>query len=387
MNGRPRWRLVNDGEEPPGGRFARELPDGRRAWLDDLDLDNEDTRVETKAREAKARFDERARKIAEAKARLDAQKTPQPSPEDDDDPLRDWIPPSPDALPEIIVAAGERHFAADAGLAAMAAAKVPFYQRDKDLVRVCLIKMKLSNGKKARIPAVSIITRPMLMRALSQSATWHAYNKEFDLVRIDPPGDLGDHILGMIGEWPFPPLRGVIATQTMRYDGTLLTQPGYDAATGLVLFNPPPMPPIAEHPTKRNALEALALLRDLLAEVDFAEDDNVSLSGAVSMLMTPVLRGMMSVAPMHVITKPDAGTGGSYMQDITAAVALGERCPVLSLTLNNDEENEKRLSSAALTGQQIIAIDNFTGTLMGDFLCQLIERPLRRCACLGSPKW
>ena len=102
------------------------------------------------------------------------------------------------------------------------------------------------------------------------------------------------------------------------------------------------------------------------------------------MLMTPVLRGMMAVAPMHVVTKPVAGTGGSYMQDITAAIAIGERCPVLSLTLNNDEENEKRLSSAALTGQPIIAIDNFTGTLMGDFLCQLIERPMPQIRLLGK---
>ena len=91
----------------------------------------------------------------------------------------------------------------------------------------------------------------------------------------------------MIGEWPFPPLRGVIATQTMRYDGTLLTKPGYDPATGLVLFNPPPMPAIPDQPTKQDALDALALLSDLLTEVDFAEDDNVSLSGAISMLMTP----------------------------------------------------------------------------------------------------
>ena len=69
-------------------------------------------------------------------------------------------------------------------------------------------------------------------------------------MRIDPPAAVADQILGMIGEWPFPPLRGVIATQTMRYDGTLLTQPGYDRATGLVLFNPPPMPEIPASPPR-----------------------------------------------------------------------------------------------------------------------------------------
>ena len=122
----------------------------------------------------------------------------------------------------------------------------------------------------------------------------------------------------------------------------------------------------------------------MLAEVKFADDNNVSRSGAISMLMTPVLRGMMSVVPLHIVNKPAPGTGGSYMQDIMAAIAMGEPCPVISLTLNNDEENEKRLSSAATAGQPIIAIDNMVGTLMGQFLCQLVERPMPQVRILGK---
>jgi putative DNA primase/helicase len=102
------------------------------------------------------------------------------------------------------------------------------------------------------------------------------------------------------------------------------------------------------------------------------------------MLMTPPLRGMMSVVPLHIVNKPAPGTGGSYMQDIMAAIAIGEPCPVISLTLNNDEENEKRLSSAALSGQPIIAIDNMVGTLLGQFLCQLVERPMPQVRLLGK---
>ena len=185
-------------------------------------------KAEAKARDAEAKAKEKARKAAEAKARLEAQKTPQPLTDDDDDPLRDWTPPHPDTLPEIIVAGGERPAIADAALAAMKAAGVPFYQRGKEFVRVYRIKLKLSNGKTVRVPAISTVTKPMLLRALGLCATGSAYNQDFDLVRIDPPADLGDHILGMLDEWPFPPLRGVIATQTMRFDGTLLTEPGYD---------------------------------------------------------------------------------------------------------------------------------------------------------------
>lgn len=37
MNERPRWRMLNDNEEPPAGRSAHQLGDGRRAWFADLD--------------------------------------------------------------------------------------------------------------------------------------------------------------------------------------------------------------------------------------------------------------------------------------------------------------------------------------------------------------
>jgi putative DNA primase/helicase len=98
--------------------------------------------------------------------------------------------------------------------------------------------------------------------------------------------------------------------------------------------------------------------------------------------MTSVLRAMMEVAPLHLIDKPAPGTGGSYLIDIAAAIALGSRAPVIAWS-PSAEENEKRLISAALAQQSLIAIDNVSGTLASDFLCQLTERPLLTCRPLG----
>jgi hypothetical protein len=131
-------------------------------------------------------------------------------------------------LPAIIVRSGERHLAADAGLAAIAAAGIQFYRRDRALVRVCRIKAKRADGGEVFVPAVTVITMPMLARALGLSARWWKHNRKRELVGIDPPEAIAEQILGMIDDWPFPPLRGVIATQTMRHDGTLLIAPGYE---------------------------------------------------------------------------------------------------------------------------------------------------------------
>ena len=135
-------------------------------------------------------------------------------------------------------------------------------------------------------------------------------------------------------------------------------------------------------PTQRDALHALALLyNELLAEFPFV--DNTARSVAMSMLQTPVLRAAMAVAPMHVVTAPEAGTGKSYLADIASAIAVGDRCAVMAVS-DKAEETEKRLIGAALAQFPIIALDNVSTLLWGDFLCQATERAQMQIRPLGT---
>jgi putative DNA primase/helicase len=86
---------------------------------------------------------------------------------------------------------------------------------------------------------------------------------------------------------------------------------------------------------------------------------------------------------MHVATAPQPGTGKSYLLDTASAIATAERCPVIAMA-PNPEETEKRLIGAALSGQPIIAIDNVSEMLTGDFLNQVTERPVLQIRALGS---
>jgi putative DNA primase/helicase len=149
----------------------------------------------------------------------------------------------------------------------------------------------------------------------------------------------------------------------------------------LLLLDPPAMPELPPRPTKKHAANALKFLDALLSEFPFV--DAASHSVALSALITPVVRGAISVTPMHATTAPVPGSGKSYIIDLASAINSGERAPVLTAG-RNEEETEKRLVAALLSGQTIISIDNVNGQLGGDALCQIIERPVVAVRPLGQ---
>jgi hypothetical protein len=128
-------------------------------------------------------------------------------------------------LPKILVAGGSRAKNADEAIRVLHAAKVPFYRRDTDLVRVAVINAKSADGKIVKVPTIAPVEPPRLGRALGQRIYWHKIVDFGWEQRIDPPEAVAKQILQMFDEWPFPPLLGVIGTPTLRPDGTLLTKP------------------------------------------------------------------------------------------------------------------------------------------------------------------
>ncbi len=134
-------------------------------------------------------------------------------------------------------------------------------------------------------------------------------------------------------------------------------------------------------PTKQEALDALKLLEDLLVGFPFV--DNVARAVALSALITPVVRGAFSVTPMHASRAPTPGSGKSFLWDVTSAISTGQPMPVMSAG-ENTAETEKRLGAALRAGQPLISIDNISGELGGDALCQIIERPVVDIRVLGT---
>jgi hypothetical protein len=211
----------------------------------------------------------------------------------------------------------------------------PFFSATNRFVRVCTVPAKTAGGEVTRTPGIVTVTPAFLGRALGRISRWEKFDRYGKIVRIDPPRPVIEQISEMSGEWPFPALAGVIGTPTMRPDGSLLLAEGYDEATGLVLLGSPPIPPIPEEPTRKDAEAALSVLDALLSEFPFRDGgktESVDRAVALSELLTPVLRGAMSAAPMHLANAPQPGTGKSYLADLSSCIATGERCAVVAFS-------------------------------------------------------
>jgi putative DNA primase/helicase len=266
-------------------------------------------------------------------------------------------------------------------------AGVQIYRRGSKLVRPVTEEVSASDGRKTRAAALLEVSEVFMRDLLCQHMDWQKWDERKKVDEhdekwrnVDPPPDVAKVILARAGEWGFPAVVGITSTPTMRADGTVLSDVGYDKQTGLILFEPPEMPEIPDQPTRDDALAALAVLCGLLAEVPFV--DEASRSVVLSALITPSVRAALPAAPMHVFTSPTAGTGKSYLVDIISSVYSGMPCPVIGKG-ESSGELEKRLNTSLVAGHPMVSIDNVNGELGGDFLCHAIERPMTDIRILG----
>jgi putative DNA primase/helicase len=68
--------------------------------------------------------------------------------------------------------------------------------------------------------------------------------------------------------------------------------------------------------------------------------------------------------------------------DLAGAIAIGDICPAIAAGSKADE-TEKRLDAQLLAGQTLLSIDNVSGDLGNDAMCQMIERPMVIIRVLG----
>ena len=204
---------------------------------------------------------------------------------------------------------------------ALLASGLPVFSRAGRLVEPVTETMPASDGRKTAVARLRELSPESFLPVIAEAAGFQKWDhRRKKLVDTDPPLHYGRVLLATERRWRLPHVSGIITTPTLRPNGSLLAEPGYDPETELYLAPGFQVPPIPEHPTRDQALASLNLLIDLLSEFSFK------------------------------------CIGG---------------------------EQEKRLGSIILSGIPMISLDNCTHDLGGEFLCQITERPVVKVRILG----
>ncbi len=154
----------------------------------------------------------------------------------------------------IEVRSGEIARAVDDTEAALMLARAAVLVRAGQLVRPICEDRAAADGRKTQVT----VLKPFTIASLAYLITKHGYiYRKFDArserqVPIDPPERILRGLLER-GQWAFPRITGVINVPTLRPDGTILNQPGYDPATGLWLQLDERiiLPPIPDNPNRK----------------------------------------------------------------------------------------------------------------------------------------
>ena len=292
--------------------------------------------------------------------------------------------------PTIKIVPSELPRVVDEAEAALIDADLGLYQRGAAIVRPAIAQTAACGDQSFQPLRLPQVNSHHLIEAMTLAATFVRGDvKREKFIATDCPMRVAETYLARVGRWKLPPLKGIINAPTLRIDGSILDQPGYDGVTQL-LYDPQGVDfgQIEARPSKKDAFAALKTLRDLIATFPFVS--NADRAVALSAILTAIVCRSLPACPLHGFTAPTAGSGKSMLVDLVCIIATGQPAAVIAQG-KTEEELEKRLDSALLAGDLIVCIDNCEQPLGGEKLCSVITgtavkiRPLGRSELVPVP--
>ena len=277
-------------------------------------------------------------------------------------------PPTPSTAtaatsrPKIEISHDLAAMADEAESALVASKEIHVFQRSGELVEPARDGMNASEGAPTRGP---LVIRPISLSRLidisSRVIAWlKPEGKKGELKPARPDKDAMSILLARPpGSWRY--LRGIVTAPSMRPDGSILSKPGYDRATGLLMVDTrTAFLPVGDRPTRQDAREALVKFHDLLHDFPFVEPSDRA--AIVASILTVLARHAIDgPVPMVIVRAPEAGSGKSMLVDIVGRIVTGEG--VERYTISKEDESErKQLFAIARSAVPIALIDNVDKT-------------------------
>ncbi len=271
------------------------------------------------------------------------------------------------AVPWILVSFDEKRVA-DEAIQAIASAK-NLYQRGTKLVQIVHdTKPPKGIARPEGSPRISVVKLPRLREIMAANATWgRPGDKEEDDVKLCHVPRWAVEAVAARDQWTnIRPLEGVVESPVLRRDGSVLATAGYDASTGLVLSPRSDYPPVPTKSTKDDAIQACQSLVEVVEDFPFASTTHEA--AWVAATLTPFARfAFHGPAPLALIDANVRGSGKSLLADVTGTIFSWRGMSRMTAP-KDDDEFRKRITALALAGDNLILIDNITGTLGGPSL-------------------
>ena len=267
--------------------------------------------------------------------------------------------------------------------AALRTADLGLYQRGSKIVYIGAELKPTADGPKVEAQVIRERGDHALVCDLARAAIFVKFDaRSGGDAPTEPPLALVHKLREQPEVSDLPILSGVANTPSLRRDGSILTKPGYDPATGFV-FDPLGIefPPILENPTKAAALKARDEILDVIKTFPFVAEADKSVG--LSMILSAVARNTLDAAPMHGVSATAAGTGKGKLVNVAGVIATGRPAPVIAEG-GDGAEFEKRLAAELFEGAQIIAIDNAEKPIGRQLLNQILTEPTVKPRLLGK---
>ncbi|WP_166822615.1 hypothetical protein [Thalassoroseus pseudoceratinae] len=165
------------------------------------------------------------------------------------------------------------------------------------------------------------------------------------------------------GQYPqsVRPLRAIVEHAILKPDGSILTQPGYDAATGLYLHDGAIRVSVPSNPTRAQALAARDMLSELTTDFPFATDAHRA--AWFAFLLTVLARmAYDGPSPLFLIDANTPGVGKSLLAELVSIICYGRSAARMSNPKDN-EECRKQITTAAMWCTMFVLLDNISGKL------------------------
>lgn len=238
-------------------------------------------------------------------------------------------------------------------------------------------------------PVIQTLNKAAVRGELDRAAHWVLFKPDKDKEVIETYVTPGEAIAEDLmerppSEWGLPALIGIATSPILHLDGSIHDTVGYDPVTQMYLLPEPGfvLAPVPANPTAADIASAKEMILEMFWDFPFV--DEASRWNAVGAFLTGVFRPIIDgPCPCWLLTKPQAGSGASLMQNAVYLAITGVTPPA-SVTPKTKEEWEKRALSILMGGAPVHIWDNLEGSFRSDVLASLLTAREWRGRRLGQ---